>query len=98
MRVSCVGHALFAITLMALGLLGLIRSDYAALWHPVSIAVPAHRALSYLCALLSIFCGIGLLWRRAVAFSSRVLLTYLLVWSLLVGLPGILGGHAVFGS
>ena len=86
MRVTCVGHALFAITMMALGILGLIRSDYAALWYPVSIAGPAHRALGYLCAFLPIACGIGLLWRGSVTISSRVLLAYLLVWSWTRGL------------
>ena len=98
MRVKCVGHAFFAMTLICLGILGLIRSDYAAVWHPVSIAVPAHRALGDLCAFLSLSCGIGLLWRRAAALSSRVLLAYLLVWSLLVSLPGIFSAHAAFGS
>ena len=98
MRVVSVGHALFAIAVIALGILGLIRSDYAVLWHPVPIAVVGHRTLGYVCALLAPFCGIGLLWRRAVAFSSRVLLAYLVVCLLLVSLPGIFSAHAAFGS
>ncbi len=98
MRIASVGHAVFAATMIVLGVLGLINHDYAAVWHPVSSTVPAHQLLGYLCALLSLACGMGLLWQRSAALSARVLLAYLLVWSLLVSLPGIFRAHAVLGS
>ena len=98
MRVASLGHAAFALTMVVLGILGLINPDYAAVWHPVPIGVPAHTLLGYVFSLLSLACGIGLLWRRAAAPAARVLLAYLLIWSLLVSLPGIVSAHAAFGS
>ena len=80
------GHAVFAATMIALGILGLVKSAYVSLWDP-----PPHgaHALVYVCAVVSLACGIGLLWRRTAAAAAGVLLAYLLLWFLLVRVPGI---------
>jgi uncharacterized membrane protein len=84
MRIASVGHALFALTLIAVGILGLVKGDFAPIWDSVPKDLPARGALAYLCALVSLGAGVGLLSRRAAALAARVLLAYLLLWLLLI--------------
>jgi uncharacterized membrane protein len=89
MRIVSVGHAFFAATLIGVGLLGLMKGDFTAVWDPVPKGMPAREALVYVCALISLACGSGLLWRRTATVAARVLFAYLLLWLLLLGLPTI---------
>jgi len=95
MRIASAGHAVFATTWIVLGIVGLIKGDFAAIWQPVPKGVPAREVLIYLCGVVSLASGASLLSPRTAASAARGLLAYLLLWLLLFRLPDILRSPAV---
>ena len=98
MRIASVGQTVLAAALVALGILGLVKGDFVAVWQPVPKGFPAREVLVYLCAFICLASGIGLLWQRLALAAVRVLLAFLLLWLLLVRVPGIFQAPAVEGS
>ena len=97
------GITLFAIGMIGLGVLGLVVGDFAMQWQPVAPWFPARTLLAYLAAMLSLVCGVGLLFRATVKLSVRVLFAYSIAWALLkapalVVAPKIEGVWLAFGE
>jgi uncharacterized membrane protein len=88
-RIVSAGHVAFAATMIGLGIIGLVTGDFTQIWQPVPKWVPARTPLAYLCAVISVGCGVGLLWRRSAPVASRVLFVSLLVWLLVLRLPNL---------
>lgn len=98
MRIASVGHAVFAATLVALGLLGLAGGGFTVIWQPVFDHVPAAWLLAWLCAVVSLACGLGLFRPRSTPLAARVLFIYALLWLLVFKLPLIAQAPLTEGS
>ena len=95
MRIVGVGQVIFAATMMALGIMGLIKGDFTVVWQPVPKGLPGRETLVYLCAFVTLASGVGLLWQRTAAIAARVLLLWFLLWLLFLRLPGFSHGFTV---
>lgn len=87
MRIASGGHAVFAATMAAIGILGLVKADFPGIWQPVPKDWPAREMLGLLCSVVALACGSGLFWRRTAAVAARTLLAYLVLWLLLMKMP-----------
>ena len=87
MRITSIGHMVFAAVMVALGIQGLITGQFTAVWQPVPKAVPAREELVYVCSLVSLASGIGLLWKRTAAAAAGALFASLALWLLMFRLP-----------
>lgn len=83
MRIASLGQAVFAATLIFIGILGFVKGDFIQIWLPVPKALPAREVLIYLCAFVPLVCGIGFFWPRTQVSAARLLLAYFLLWWLL---------------
>lgn len=85
-----IGCLLLGLAMIALGVRGLAFGDFAGVWQHVPVAVlPGRTFFVYACAVVELATGIGLLVRRSAAWSARVLAIYLLLWVVLLKLPGL---------
>jgi len=98
MRTVGVGQVVFALTMIGVGILGIVQHDFVQVWQPVPKTFPAREALVWLCVAVSIACGAGLLWRHSAAPAARVLFFYLLLWMLVFKLRFIVLAPGVEGS
>ena len=88
-RIASAGHACFAAVMIWLGAMGLSKGDFVQVWQPVPKWVPAREALAYLCAIISLASGVGLLWQRTAAVAARVIFASLMVWLLVFRVPNL---------
>jgi uncharacterized membrane protein len=95
--------ALFAIGLIAMGVLALVYGDFALVWQPVAPWFPARTVLAYGSGVLMVGCGVGLFFEGTTAWALRIALPYLVVWQMLkfpalVVAPKIEGVYLGFGE
>jgi len=90
MRIASPGHVVFAILMIACGLVGFIEGRFAPIWAPVAQATPARDVLLYLCAFVALAGGVGLLLKATAPIAARGLFIYLALWMLLFKVPFII--------
>ena len=89
MRIASTGRAIFAITMIGLGIIGLLRPEFVPVWNPAPHVSAGHLLVS-LASFISLSAGIGLLIQSMAAFAARLLLATFLLWLLLFRLPNFL--------
>lgn len=87
MRDTRWSHYFFAITLAALGLIGLVRGDFLPMWDGIPDGMAGYTFLAYATATLSLLAGAGLLVPRTGTIAAKVLLIAFGAWLVLVHLP-----------
>lgn len=75
-------HVFFALTIAGVGLIGLVDGNFAAVWVGVPETFPGREILVYVCALVALATGTGMLAKRSAAPAALVLLIYLLAWTI----------------
>jgi len=88
------GHLLLAATLSGIGLAGLAGGRFNSIWQGVPVGLPGRATLAWLCAGVSLACGLGLLVPRAAAAAARFLLIWLTLWLLLIKGPPLIASPA----
>lgn len=83
-------RVLFAAAMIALGITGLVNGDFALVWQHVPVGVPGRTTLAYICAVIELAFGIGLLWQRVLPQACRVLLPYMVLWLVLLEIPNVI--------
>lgn len=81
---------LFAAAMIALGITGLVNGDFALVWQHVPAGVPGRTVIAYVCAVIEIVLGIGLLLPRTPAVTSRVLFPYMVLWLVLLEIQNVI--------
>ena len=80
---------LFALTMIAIGVAGLVSGTFAPIWAGVPKALPDRQLLAYLSTVVSLACGSGLLMKRSAAWSALGLFLVFLSWTVLFKVPVI---------
>jgi uncharacterized membrane protein len=97
MRTIALGHLLFAIGLVGLGVLSLGSGDFAYTWQPVPEWVIWRESLAYVSGVLLLGTGVGMLVKRTTRVSTLIMTIYLATWILLLQLPRVAHAPANVG-
>ncbi len=92
---SNLGIYVYGVGAIALGVIGLVCSDFATNWQRVPGNIPHREALAYIAAVYEFFGGVAILWRRTTQ-AGAVMLTILYSIFALLWVPRILGSPQVY--
>ena len=79
----------FALTFVGIGVIGVASGTFAPNWQPVPPGTPARELLAWLCTLVALGCGAGLLAKRTATPAALALTAYLILWTAVFKAPFI---------
>jgi uncharacterized membrane protein len=80
-------RAVFAAVLVGFGVISIVYGNSSEIWEPIPSILPGRGLLIYMCGIIEIVTGLGLLLDRTVVKACRILLPFLLLWILFLKLP-----------
>jgi uncharacterized membrane protein len=89
---------LFALTFVAIGVIGLVSGTFAPIWDQVPKSTPARELLAYFSTFITLACGAGLLAKRTRTVAALGLTSFLILWTAAFKFPFIVRGPLVEGS
>jgi uncharacterized membrane protein len=98
MRIMGMGHVAFAVTMIALGLLGLFAGDFAFVWQPVPPDIPGRTILACICGALMCVMGIGVLIKRTAVPAAFALTIYTFLWVMVSHVPHLIATPSQEGN
>ena len=81
------GRLTLASSILGLGVISLLTSDFIGRWQPVPPSIAAHRPLAWISALILLTCGAGLVAWRTTRVSALALALFLLLWIAVLHAP-----------
>jgi uncharacterized membrane protein YphA (DoxX/SURF4 family) len=91
-----VGLRIYGLAAVALGLVGLVWGDFAAVWQPVPKDLPGRTALAYAVAIAFLIAGLALQWQRSAGRGASTLTVLYVLVLLLLHVPRIIAHPSVF--
>jgi len=89
MNLKTASSLFFAVTIIAIGLIGLAGANVAPIGPPVPKTLPGRELLANLCNLVLLLCGAGLLMKRTAAPAALALFAWLVIWTVAFKVPFI---------
>jgi uncharacterized membrane protein YphA (DoxX/SURF4 family) len=101
--ISNLGIHVYGLAAIALGVIGLVWRDFAAVWQHVPADIPQRATLAVIAASLLLLAGIAVQWRRSARAGLVVLGLLYLIFALfwmprVVGFPKMIGVWLGFGE
>jgi uncharacterized membrane protein YphA (DoxX/SURF4 family) len=87
---------IFGVAAVALGLLGLVWGDFAAVWQPVPKDLPRRTALAYAVAVAFLIAGLAMQWRRSAVLGALALTALYTLGVILLHVPRVIAHPSVF--
>lgn len=79
---------IFAATMVALGVTGLVNGDFALVWQNVPLhRQPERNVIADACAILELAAGVGLWFKPALTSTCRFLFVYMALWLVWLEVP-----------